>query len=47
MLDLVYTGGTLTFFALMLLYVRFCHRLGRTAVVERGTDTPRSEGSPS
>jgi hypothetical protein len=30
MLDLAYISATLVFFALLLLYVRFCARLGRT-----------------
>ena len=29
MIDLVYIVGTVAFFALMLLYVRACERLGR------------------
>ena len=29
MIDLAYVVGTLAFFALMLLYVRACERLGR------------------
>ncbi|MEP6574364.1 MAG: potassium ABC transporter ATPase [Gemmatimonadota bacterium] len=28
MLDLIYVGGTVVFFALMLLYVRACEALG-------------------
>jgi hypothetical protein len=28
MLDLVYVAGTIAFFAVMLLYVRFCERVG-------------------
>ena len=30
MIDLIYLLGTVGFFALMLLYVRACERLGRT-----------------
>lgn len=30
MLDLIYIAGTIAFFALMLAYVAFCERLGRT-----------------
>ncbi len=29
MIDLIYVAGTIAFFALMLLYVRACERLGR------------------
>ena len=34
MMDLIYVAGTVAFFALMLLYVRACERLGRTASAE-------------
>ena len=34
MIDLIYVVGTIAFFALMLLYVRACERLGRTASAE-------------
>jgi hypothetical protein len=47
MLDLIYIAGTAAFFALMLAYVHVCNRLGRTATVERGHDTSRSEASQS
>lgn len=30
MIDLIYVLGTIGFFALMLVYVRACERLGRT-----------------
>jgi hypothetical protein len=35
MIDIVYVAGTILFFALMLLYVEGCDRLGRVADVER------------
>ena len=35
MIDLIYVVATLLFFALMLLYVAGCDRLGRMADVER------------
>ena len=35
MLDVLYVAGTILFFALMLLYVEGCDRLGRVADVER------------
>jgi len=35
MIDLIYVIATLAFFALMLLYVAACDRLGRNADVER------------
>ena len=38
MLDLVYVLGTVAFFGLMLLYIAGCHRLGRAADVERGSE---------
>lgn len=38
MIDVIYVVGTLAFFALMLLYVAACDRLGRTADVERTAD---------
>ena len=34
MIDLIYVVGTVAFFALMLLYVSACERLGRTATAE-------------
>ena len=39
MIDLIYLLGTVGFFALMLLYVRACERLGRNA-------TDRTENAP-
>jgi len=39
MIDLIYLLGTMGFFALMLLYVRACERLGRNT-------TDRAENSP-
>ena len=39
MLDVIYILGTVAFFALMLLYVRACERLGRET-------TDRSENAP-
>jgi hypothetical protein len=39
MIDLIYVAGTVGFFALMLLYVRACERLGRDT-------TDRSENTP-
>jgi len=39
MLDVVYILGTVAFFALMLLYVRACERLGRDT-------TDRTENTP-
>ena len=38
MIDVVYVTGTILFFALMLLYVEGCDRLGRVADVERAPD---------
>lgn len=35
MLDLVYVLATIAFFALMLLYVAACDRLGKVAEVDR------------
>jgi len=34
MIDLIYVAGTIVFFALMLLYVRACQRLGQSATTE-------------
>jgi hypothetical protein len=39
MIDLIYVAGTVGFFALMLLYVRACERLGRDT-------TDRTENTP-
>jgi len=39
MIDLIYVLGTIGFFALMLLYVRACERLGRDT-------TDRTENTP-
>jgi len=38
MIDALYIAGTILFFALMLLYVEGCDRLGRVADVERAPD---------
>jgi hypothetical protein len=38
MIDVVYVAGTILFFALMLLYVEGCDRLGRVADVERASE---------
>ena len=38
MIDVVYVVTTVLFFALMLGYVAACHRLGRTADVERAKE---------
>jgi hypothetical protein len=38
MIDILYVAGTVLFFALMLLYVEACDRLGRVADVERSPD---------
>jgi len=35
-IDLVYVVATILFFALMIVYVAACDRLGRAADVERG-----------
>jgi hypothetical protein len=35
-IDLVYVIATIVFFALMIVYVAACERLGRAADVERG-----------
>jgi len=35
MIDTLYVAGTILFFALMILYVEGCDRLGRGADVER------------
>jgi hypothetical protein len=37
MTDLIYVGGTVAFFALMLAYVRVCEAMGR------GTESPERE----
>jgi hypothetical protein len=42
-IDLAYVLGTIGFFALMLLYVRGCERLGRGAVVGSDAERPRAE----
>ena len=34
MIDLAYLGGTVLFFALMLLYVKGCERLGRAGTAD-------------
>ena len=39
MLDLIYILGTVAFFALMLLYVRACERIGRDTR-DRSENTP-------
>lgn len=39
MLDLLYIGGTVAFFALMLTYVKFCRGLGATT----DTEAPRHD----
>jgi hypothetical protein len=40
-LDFIYVSATILFFALMLLYVRACDRLGRVADIERaGKEQP-------
>jgi hypothetical protein len=41
MIDLVYVLATVAFFALMMLYVAACDRIGRSADVERAEE-PRS-----
>ena len=38
MIDILYVVATLLFFALMILYVEACDRLGRAADVERAAD---------
>jgi len=38
MIDAIYVTGTILFFALMLLYVEACARLGRAADVERSPE---------
>jgi hypothetical protein len=38
MIDAVYVGATILFFALMILYVEGCDRLGRAADVERAPE---------
>jgi hypothetical protein len=38
MIDALYIAGTILLFALMLLYVEGCDRLGRVADVERAPD---------
>ena len=40
-IDLAYVLGTVTFFALMVAYVRGCERLGRAAVGAAGAGTSR------
>lgn len=39
MLDVIYIVGSVAFFALMILYVAGCDRLGRAADVEGSGDT--------
>jgi hypothetical protein len=41
MIDVVYVAGTVLFFALMILYVKGCDRLGRSADVERASEENR------
>ena len=41
MIDLLYIGGTLAFFALMLAYVAACARLGRANGAEASDDDAR------
>jgi hypothetical protein len=41
MIDLLYIGGTIVFFALMIRYAAACDRLGRAADVERAGESPR------
>jgi len=41
MIDLLYIGGTLAFFALMLAYVAACARLGRTESEEGAANDAR------
>jgi hypothetical protein len=38
MIDFIYVAATIAFFALMLLYVATCDRLGRSADVERARE---------
>ena len=38
MIDALHIAGTILFFALMLLYIEGCDRLGRVADVERAPD---------
>ncbi len=38
MLDVLYVGGSILFFALMLAYVAGCARLGQAADVERASE---------
>jgi len=38
MIDLIYVVATILFFALMLLYVAACDRLGRAAEAERAPE---------
>ena len=42
MIDLAYVLGTLAFFALMLLYVRGCARLGRGGATESTAGAERA-----
>jgi hypothetical protein len=39
MTDILYIAGTIAFFALMVLYVRFCQRLGGRAEPGKSQDT--------
>ncbi len=43
MIDVLYVAGTILFFALMLLYVEGCERLGRVADVERAPRRTRDD----
>ena len=38
MIDALYVAGTILFFALMILYIDGCDRLGRSADVERAPE---------
>lgn len=39
MLDIAYIGGTIVFFAAMLLYVRACEKLGRRSDTDTGRES--------
>ncbi len=41
MMDIIYITATLLFFALMLVFVRACARLGQSADVERASEAMR------
>ncbi len=41
MIDIIYITATLLFFALMLVFVKACDRLGQSADIERASESLR------